>query len=274
MVDHNRLTETLKGFGDCVEFIVDHHKDERLYVKHDQKVIKKVGSCSSLVLLLFIRFGLTEHLIKERDILFSFVPTILMDTYNFDTALSNYKEEDTTAFNFALQNLRKLNPEVVDSQKECYEKYLSLRQDIKNIPFSLLLQKDLKVFKREASKSKLKVSCLPVSSNKLQNMFGWDHIKAELVKTCDNSSDFAFLMTISIETPIKRELIACFLSVAENSEKFNCLMKKLRNKNIEFDTIDDSKVESNHKIIRMQLRNSKNSRKIISPLLVEALCSK
>lgn len=81
LVDHNKLSAPFESYKDKVSIILDHHKDEGLYLQAHPRIIEPVGSCATLVGEILTREY--PDLINEQ-LATLLGGTILLDTINLN----------------------------------------------------------------------------------------------------------------------------------------------------------------------------------------------
>lgn len=137
LFDHNRLITSHSDNGDRVVGIVDHHKDESLYLNTtgSLRIIKEIGSASSIV----------ACLCRDSGIEFPFSSflsaPIIVDCDNFDFSRNKTTPEDVEVF----QWLQTLNKPAIDSAK-LYSQLKSWRHDIFCLSMKEILKRDYKSF--------------------------------------------------------------------------------------------------------------------------------
>lgn len=157
LFDHNRLITSHSDNGDRVVGIVDHHKDENLYLNTtgSLRIIKEIGSASSIV----------AGLCRDSGIQFPFSSflsaPIIVDCEDFDFSRNKTTQEDIEVF----QWLQTLNKPTIDSAK-FYSELKSWRNDI----FCLSAKENLKRDYKSLTGKKFEVgfSSIPCSPSKFE----------------------------------------------------------------------------------------------------------
>ena len=135
LVDHNKLASNQSELAQTVEEIIDHHKDEQLYMDA-ARVIEPVGSAATLV---------AEALLKNPDALEEgsavlLLGTILLDTVNLDPDAQRATEKDQQIVD-ALLKLTGAD------RKQLFDKLQEEKFNVSSLDSSDLLRKDYKEWK-------------------------------------------------------------------------------------------------------------------------------
>ncbi len=152
LFDHNKLTKTQAFLSDSIVEIIDHHEDLSAYTHKIEKIVKKSGSCCSI--LSEIIENSEEKLEKlEKSLIFALFTTILLDTLNFDAKL---KENRWIMRDFELFcHLSSLLKEdqvywpLVSNKDRFYCELINLKYSEKqnlSLSLPLIFTKDLKTF--------------------------------------------------------------------------------------------------------------------------------
>jgi exopolyphosphatase len=78
LVDHNKIAVNLEKYGHKITGVVDHHKDEGLYLDAIPRIITTIGSTTSLVAQEFAK----ASIIISENLAILLGGTILLDTVN------------------------------------------------------------------------------------------------------------------------------------------------------------------------------------------------
>ncbi|PVV05173.1 hypothetical protein BB560_000310 [Smittium megazygosporum] len=168
IVDHNVLTFEQNFLSKYVSGIVDHHFDEKKYSNLDPRLIRPVGSCTSLVALLlrtrFKELGLQNYSeIMPKSLVLALIAPILIDTHNMKAPGDKITDIDRDSVDWLLSILEtysldtfkidsstndfELKDEHLNSkfQKKIFFKHLSkLKKDISSYSMLDLFEKDFK----------------------------------------------------------------------------------------------------------------------------------
>lgn len=131
LFDHNRLITPHAKCEERVVGIIDHHRNENLYLSttNSFRIIKEIGSASSIVASLFRDYGI------ELPFPSFLLAPIIVDCENFDLSRNRATPEDIEIFKWLKEQCEpNLNP------KDFYLKLKSWRADI----FSLSVKDNLK----------------------------------------------------------------------------------------------------------------------------------
>ncbi|KAJ3144705.1 Exopolyphosphatase [Geranomyces variabilis] len=105
LVDHNKLAPSLERFASAVVGIIDHHADEELYGNADPRVIRVVGSATSLIAEQWIDAGAAdEHM--EPGLATTMIAAVLIDTVNLVEEYARVTDDDRRAVEFLLPYAR------------------------------------------------------------------------------------------------------------------------------------------------------------------------
>jgi exopolyphosphatase len=166
LVDHNRVTPTItKLLGDSVVGVIDHHADEKLYgssIGPGPHVIKKSGSCSSLVMNYWRTQILDEVFFSNPELAILALCPLLLDTSNMKD-----KVEDPDRENY---EWLKKSQEISDI-KELYKTLQRKKKDLSSLSVKGILAKDYKEWGsggEDSDKKKLGISTIPESAQWLE----------------------------------------------------------------------------------------------------------
>lgn len=173
LVDHNKLVGAAKDiFGNRVVGVIDHHDDEGAYeseikAANGPRIIKKTGSCSSLVATHFYSTLGAEVFNNDKDLNMLALGPLLQDT----SAMKSPKVEDPDreAFKLYLEFLGISKADV----KELYNTLDAYKKDVSTLTGSEFLRKDYKEWAAEGQfkGGKIGISSMVKSLNWLFNSY-------------------------------------------------------------------------------------------------------
>ena len=136
LIDHNKLATNQSILENAVVEIIDHHKDEELYLTASKRVIEPVGSSATLV---------AEALLQNENTLEAgsaslLLGTILLDTVNLDPAAQRATEKD-------LQIAETLLQATGANRQELFDKLQEEKFNVSSLDSHDLLRKDYKAWK-------------------------------------------------------------------------------------------------------------------------------
>lgn len=182
LVDHNKLegeNETImeNQFHADVVAIIDHHKDEGLYLNASPRILKTVGSCSTLVLTHFM------DTIKERSLDLQtgkfLVSAILLDTSNLKDTYKTKAEDIDVIAQFENQ-VAGLNKDVLKIENKTLHKQ---KRSTEGFSFMDILRKDYKEY--VCGKFRAGISSVGGSLADLTERFGKKEIESATKKLRD-----------------------------------------------------------------------------------------
>eukprot|EP00054_Salpingoeca_dolichothecata_P016575 m.97476 g.97476 ORF g.97476 m.97476 type:complete len:581 (-) comp22044_c0_seq3:47-1789(-) len=136
LVDHNRMASHQTEFVPLVRRVIDHHKDENLFLEAKTN-IQLVGSCATLI---------TEEITSNSNSKFSLSPeetelllaTILTDTINLDASKGRSTKQDEQAVDKLLTMCPSLD------RGKLFEDVMKAKFDVSQLSTTDLLRKDYK----------------------------------------------------------------------------------------------------------------------------------
>ena len=155
LTDHNQLADAQAPFATVVKGIVDHHKDEKLYLttSAQNRILETCGSCCSLVTRIIL--SQTPTLLSTDDtapIAQLLASVIEIDTSNFSDEAKKTTPVDVAAIQFLYKSIA----------QQRYKRLLSLKNDISSLRADQILLKDAK-FWHINGKYRLQISTIPIS---------------------------------------------------------------------------------------------------------------
>ncbi|KAJ3161079.1 Exopolyphosphatase [Geranomyces michiganensis] len=101
LVDHNKLAPSLERFASTVVGVIDHHTDEELYKDAEPRLIRVVGSATSLVAEQWMaQSGAEAHM--EPGLATAMIAAVLIDTVNLVEEYARVTEDDRRAVKYLL----------------------------------------------------------------------------------------------------------------------------------------------------------------------------
>ncbi|MBA3603839.1 MAG: DHH family phosphoesterase [Parachlamydiaceae bacterium] len=138
LVDHNQLSPGQENFFDCVERIIDHHKDEHVdYPLIEEKLIGIDGSNSTLIGKIVLS-STAETCTPE--IAYLLLAAILLDTGNLKSS-HVVTDNDTAIARILIEKAGNLY------NTNLYDHLLELRHDVDHLSPDLLVKKDYKLYR-------------------------------------------------------------------------------------------------------------------------------
>ncbi len=136
LVDHNRLAPGQEDFQDCVERIIDHHKDEYIdYPLIKEKLIGVDGSNSTLI----GKIVLSPPETCTPEIAYLLLAAILLDTGNLKSS-KIATDNDISIARILIGKTGNLY------NTNMHDHLLELRNDVEHLSSDLLLKKDFKLY--------------------------------------------------------------------------------------------------------------------------------
>ncbi|OWB78195.1 hypothetical protein B5S32_g2383 [[Candida] boidinii] len=289
LVDHNTpqgssLQNFIKNNNIKIKSIIDHHVDEKLYLDANPRIIKVVGSNTSLVLNYWnsiLDFKNNKELSFYHDLqncLFALSP-ILIDT----ACLSARVEEDDTE---AFELIKSLNSKINSTEiNKWYGLINDAKSDYEGLSIRDIMRKDYKVFQYKSS-SGSKIYSLGISSMSkpieyLLKEFEDSQVLEDLKQwQSENSLDFVIIMTSYTDSNdnFKRDL--AFFTDKSSSKSSSSSSDELIDKAIKFlnkdldlvttELLNDNsfKITNSNQFFKIyNQKNLKASRKLVAPLL-------
>ncbi|KAJ3330000.1 Exopolyphosphatase [Blyttiomyces sp. JEL0837] len=102
LTDHNQLAPSLERFKDLVVGVIDHHNDMGGYQNVNPRIIKPIGSATSLVVGLWKNANSDVGKIIDAEFARLMLCPILLDTINLDEKFGRVKEDDVVAGKFLM----------------------------------------------------------------------------------------------------------------------------------------------------------------------------
>jgi exopolyphosphatase len=154
LTDHNKLSPTLAQLSPAVTGILDHHKDEILYLDAEPRVIEVCGSATSLVAEAWetselAKDGEGERFLGDGELGTLMVSAVLLDTINLNPKFERVTPKDEKAAEFLLGYILKdkAGEDAVDKAhflNELFEKLQDAKFDCSGLSSLDLLRKDYK----------------------------------------------------------------------------------------------------------------------------------
>lgn len=261
LVDHNKIEFGVADCIDNVSGIIDHHKDENLYLNADPRIIETTGSCSSLVMNYW-----APHLddpTSIKDVALLSLSAALIDTSNF-----RHKVEQPDLD--ALQIYSRLLPSI--DREEHYNKIRRDKDDLDGLTIQEILRKDYKQYLFEtAGKNQLKIGIASVVKplKWFYDEFGGESSFTEACSECqkENDVDIYVVLTSWVDKKeFKREL--AIMSTTFPNDGLLTIVKTIKDK-LQLD--GESQITSESSFASFQQLNVSASRKQVAPILKDAV---
>ena len=152
LVDHNALSSGLKKFADRVTGILDHHKDEGLFLDAEPRIIQTIGSTASLVAMEFER----NQVAIPPELATLLTGTILLDTVNLDDKAGRVTEADK-------EIAARLLPICPLLREEFFSRVQEAKFNIQGLSTVDLLRKDYKEWQLGKMRCGIGSALLPVA---------------------------------------------------------------------------------------------------------------
>ncbi|EDO15708.1 hypothetical protein Kpol_1000p20 [Vanderwaltozyma polyspora DSM 70294] len=265
LVDHNVISRSIKEFVGSISSVIDHHKDEGLYLDATPRIVKTTGSCSSLV------FNYWQEKLGNNPSLNPIVP-LLLGAVLIDT--SNYQYKVETPDIEALERY-KMYPTYIERNRY-YEELKTAKDDIKGLSIIEILRKDYKqfVFTKNNTKITIGIASIVKSMDWLYNEYNGSQNFEDGCLQFLNSKDIDILLLMtawSDENGFNRELVA--IPKPEFAKLSNTLINqvndKLELKPVSNGNIKRASLDSSPTLAFKQL-NTQASRKQVAPYIEEA----
>jgi len=255
LVDHNRIAESFVQHSDKVTGILDHHKDEGLYLDASPRIITTIGSTASLVSREFYQAGVRV----SEDIAILLGGTILLDTVNLAEKAGRVTDGDRKA-------AAEILPLCPLSQQEFFDLVQDAKFNVAGLDTNDLLRKDYKEWKLGSSRLGIGSALLPVSEWSDMD----DNLAAGFEKFCaERNLDLLLSMNAYANPGFQRDL----LIYSASQEVHDRLHGYLQENGLDLSTIDcpDQKQAATGYLAYYSQGNLGISRKKLQPLLADYL---
>ncbi|ODQ66671.1 DHH phosphoesterase [Nadsonia fulvescens var. elongata DSM 6958] len=293
LVDHNSIQDQMKGLSPNVVGIIDHHDDEGLFKDsiadvNGPRIIKKSGSCSSLVLTYWVDYFKQKNQspsIIDQDIVNLALPPLLIDTSNMKSKVTEEDKESYSIIKSVLNaGVSVSKVEDLDSASQLYDTLKTLKSNLDGLSPRELLRKD---YKEWSGVSKSKTSALSYETK-----LGISTVGESLTWITKNHADFfKALKDYSIERNTSVQVVMTSYSNSQTGKHERELVLLTKNNDVidelvdEFISNDKTLAElklvgkdpeqfdtesinnDDTKIYIFQQRKAKASRKKVAPLL-------
>jgi len=264
LVDHNRLAQHQEHFGSHVDEIIDHHKDEQIYIdalKQEKRTIEIVGSATTLVAEKILN-GNTAFIEADKSLMKLLLSGILLDTVNLDPQYKKVTKKDEE---IAKLLSSKLGFSAIQ-EKALFDRLQEERFNVSSLGTIDLLRSDYKEWKM----GKVEVG---ISSAKL-SLKEWLAKESHLIEKCTEYSasrklDILFVMTAYLieDNKFKRELVIFTHNISLYQPVVDYLSKsELQLKPME-ENVAKSLCSPKHVVGFFAQENVGASRKQLQPLL-------
>lgn len=152
LVDHNKVTASLSQLDDNVIGVIDHHDDEGLYKSADPRLVKKNGSCSSLVYTYWNKAldGLNGGIAADHALNELALAPLLIDTSNMK---SKVEAHDTEAYDLITKSLSPVSAFATGKDVKAFYKTLDeKKRDLSGFDAVQMLRKDYKDWAEDGKK--------------------------------------------------------------------------------------------------------------------------
>lgn len=263
LVDHNKVTSTIdKLTGNSVVGIIDHHADEKLYltsIASGPRVIRKCGSCSSLVMNYWRKQLPDEVFSKNPEVLILALCPLLLDTSNMKQKV---EEPDQENYEFLKNNQE---PSEI---KELYKTLTAKKRNLDGLPVKGILAKDYKEWDG-AGKAKLGISTVPQSVQWLEehhkNLYDefkdWAH---------ERQLNVAVMMTSFGDHKHHRQLVIWVNDDGQANRSLVQFAKVQQSSVLQLREMPTN-ASNNAGVLVYEQGNSKAGRKLVAPLLRQQL---
>lgn len=152
LVDHNKIATALEEYSNTITGIIDHHKDEALYLDASPRIITTIGSTSSLVVEEFTKAGISI----SENLAILLGGTILLDTVNLTEEGGRVTDADRKA-------AAEILPLCPFSQQDFFDSVQEAKFNVDGLSTNDFLRKDYKEWKLGESLLGIGSALLPVS---------------------------------------------------------------------------------------------------------------
>lgn len=253
LFDHNRMSSCFTGCERKVVGVVDHHKNENLYLETTQslRIIKPTGSASTHVVKLCL-----DHNIDFPFPSFLAAP-IVIDCENFDFSRNRATEEDVYAFKWLERKaVPQLNP------LDLYQKLKQWRADIFDLSVEENLRRDYKF--SECKSFQIGVSSIPCSRVKFIEHY------PSYIEPClhfmDNRNIKGLFLTFAGTDGGKHQRDLMIIGKRSNIEGFLTVAAS----DPVFVKVDETLVD-HYSILSYSITDTTISRKKLMPLIISTL---
>jgi len=201
LVDHNLLDPSDAFLEEDVVGVIDHHLDSGLFLHCETRIIRQVGSCTSLVTKEILD---TCPTILDRDLSRILLAPIVLDTADLDHSLARPEMSFDEAI--AAQLLDLIQPRKyskIHYRSRYFQKLIKAKHDIGDISGSDLLRRDYKEW--EAGGLRYGISTITSSFSTWSDDKG-SPVDLFFERMKDKSLDLLVVMLVSFGSNLSREL--------------------------------------------------------------------
>lgn len=188
VVDHNKLNGPVKQLftADRVVGILDHHDDENSYQHANPRIIKKTGSCMSIIV------NYWRNQLKECDSIFKNeanlsvlgLGPILSDT---NCLRSKVEPEDVDASTFLIEAIKSNKNALFTNYTQLSDQIDKKKKDVSSMTGYELLRKDYKEWTKDDNDPnqkdiKIGISSIPKSLSFIYSKYGEEQFQNDLKK--------------------------------------------------------------------------------------------
>ncbi|CDF91292.1 related to Exopolyphosphatase [Zygosaccharomyces bailii] len=263
LVDHNEIEIASKDLISNVVGIIDHHKDENLYLDANPRIVKTTGSCSSLVFDFWRKTIFNSNSAKELAMLL--MGAALLDTSNFQ-----YKVEEPDLR--ALKCYEEILPDL--DREEYYTQLKTDKANLDGLSVKDILKKDYKEFIFESADEKLVIGIASVGKP-LEWLCNQCGSRSEFQQQCIEAQKehavnlFAIMTAWQDGHDFKRQILVMSPLKDQPEKIINAVTNDLKLK--DFDQLDAKSFKNEHYYFNaFQQLNVAASRKQVVPLLRDA----
>jgi len=255
LVDHNKIAVTLENYCDKITGVVDHHKDEGLYLDAIPRIITTIGSTTSLVAQEFAKASIPI----SENLAILLGGTILLDTVNLAEEAGRVTDADREMAAVVL-------PLCPLSQQEFFDRVQEAKFNVDGLSTNDLLRKDYKEWQLGGSKVGIGSALLPATD--------WTEMDGDLATGfetfCTGRKLDLLLSMNAFSNPNFRRDLVLFTKSKDASDK---LYAYLQDKGLELSEIENTeqKQSANGHIAFYNQGNLGVSRKKLQPFLAEYL---
>ncbi len=253
LVDHNKLSPSLEKYSDHVVGILDHHKDEGLYVDASPRIIQTIGSTTSLVGIEFEKAGIAV----DPDVAALLCGTILLDTVNLDPEAGRVTKADR---DIAI----KILPLCTLTPQDFFDNVQREKFNVAGLSTNDLLRKDYKEFQFGSVQCGIGSALLPVAD--------WSALDSDLFAgfaqyTEARGLDVLFSMNAFANPDFSRDLVV----FCKTAEEHDSLIDYLQKNGLSLTSLDfPEQTQGENGFIRFYNQGNLGiSRKKLQPLLAD-----
>jgi exopolyphosphatase len=259
LVDHNRLSRDYEKYGDQVATILDHHRDEGQYLHCEPRIVQTMGSCCSLVIHEFIRYGIAV----PPSLATLLAGTILLDTVNCDAQAGKVRDGDLLALDYVL-------PHCLITSEKLYENLRFESTNIGDLEMAELLRRDYKEY--HCGSICWGISVIPLLIDGLNGKNKDPYLALEEFIT-ERNLDLLLVMLLFSHKSFHRQLMVIWPGAGPAKQLVSALQKDGLGLSAK-DSLPWWTKQHRAGINWYEQRNTAVSRKAMQPLVEKFLCTK